>query len=544
VSAWPDVAFLAVIVLVSCTPYVGGLGLYSDDWAFLSTLHDAGGSFPRLFGAILPMEMSTRPVQAVLLAALYAVFGNDPLGWHVTNAFVLTATVVLFHLSLRAIGFARLPALLIPLVFGLLPHYSTDRVWIAAFQANAALLLYFASLGADLQFLRRADARRWLWKGLGSAALVASALAYEVTAPLLLLNVVVLGGLGSFERARRATPRLGPTLAGIVSNVVLLAATIGYKLSTTIRADISGGYIHRVLRIVREAVPVHFGDYGVELPARVVQILSGGPAPWVVAVAALIGLATGIWLLVRDREGAETAIRRVDWRAITGLGAILFVAGYGVTLMTWEIGFHATGANNRTAIVAAIGVAFVFVGVLGWIARSLPSARTGRRAIAVLAGMLAAVVALITGSVADHWADAAREQEAVIAAIHERFPDVPAGTTLLLDGLCPYVGPAPVFATGWDVTGMLQLTYDKRDVRGDVIKPNSEATPEGLRTTLFDDVINVYPYGSDLYAYHVASNDVYPLPDEETARRYLEGFSTMARPACPRYSDGDGIAIF
>ena len=167
-----DTLFLAVVVLLSCAPYVGGLGLYSDDWAFMAVFDQAGGdSFAQLVAAILPVEMATRPLQAIELSALYGLFGSDPLGYHVFNALVLATAVVLFHLSLRRLGFARVLALLIPLIFGLLPNYSTDRVWIAVFQANAAMALYFLSLFADLRFAASPGARAWLWKALAASAL-------------------------------------------------------------------------------------------------------------------------------------------------------------------------------------------------------------------------------------------------------------------------------------------------------------------------------------------------------------------------------------
>jgi hypothetical protein len=126
----------------------------------------------------------------------------------------------------------------------------------------------------------------------------------------------------------------------------------------------------------------------------------------------------------------------------------------------------------------------------------------------------------------------------------ERFPTLPAGSTLLLDGLCPFAGPAPVFATGWDTTGMLRLTYGDRTLNGDVVKPNTEATPEGVRTLLFDDVINVYPYGDDLIVLHLGTGESTRLTSRDVARAYLEDASAATRVPCPPYTDGDGAPIF
>jgi hypothetical protein len=71
-----------------------------------------------------------------------------------------------------------------------------------------------------------------------------------------------------------------------------------------------------------------------------------------------------------------------------------------------------------------------------------------------------------------------------------------------------------------------------------------EVTPDGVRTLLFDDVINLYPYGENLIAYHLRTGEAYPLTAPEVASRYLEEVSATARVECAPYTDGDGIAVF
>jgi hypothetical protein len=138
---------------------------------------------------------------------------------------------------------------------------------------------------------------------------------------------------------------------------------------------------------------------------------------------------------------------------------------------------------------------------------------------------------------------AARQQQAIMADIRQEFPELRSVNTLLLDGVCPFEGPAPVFATGWDVTGMLQLTYHDRALRGDVVKPNTVVTTTGIRTMLFDDVINLYPYGEHLVIYPVRTGERFAMTSIDAARRYFTE-DVSARTACPPYTDGDGASIF
>ena len=64
-------------------------------------------------------------------------------------------------------------------LYGLLPQYSTDRVWHPILVANLTMALYFLSLFADLKQLAR---RSWIgpWKVVATASLVLSLLAYDL----------------------------------------------------------------------------------------------------------------------------------------------------------------------------------------------------------------------------------------------------------------------------------------------------------------------------------------------------------------------------
>jgi hypothetical protein len=541
-AALYDCLFLTSAIAVSFAPYIGGLGLYSDDWWILASFHHSDRSYAGLFASIM-MAVQTRPVQGHILAGLYWLFGLGIQWYHVANCVGLTAAVLLFYQSLRTLRVARPIAIAVPLVFGLLPHYSTDRFWIAAFQATGAVLLYFLSLYADLRFVTRPGSLRWLWKFVGSAALVASVMAYEVTAALFLVNILLLLHVAGVRRHRTWQRNAIPTALAVSSNVLFLALAIGYKSTTTGRAGLGGGLRFRALRILTEAAPVHFGDYGLGFPLYVGRVLRDYPDAVAIGVSVLIGLMVGGYLLfaVPRSRPFDAGVR---WPLVMLTGAVLFVAGYGVSLMTWEIGFHTTGANNRTAIGAAIGVGWVYVGTIGWLGRVVSSDRWRRLVFSALIAVVAAGSTLITSAVAAFWVDASRQQEVVMAGLLEHHTTLPPGSTILLDGLCSFRGPAPVFTTGWDTSGMLRLMYMDPSLLGDVVKPTTQLTEDGVRTIVFDDVINLYPYGDDLLAFHIPSGGTWTLTSHEVAREYLEGVSIPGRPTCPPYTDGDGVPIF
>ena len=543
--ATADAVFLAAVVALSCLPYVTGLGFYSDDWSFLSALlHASDDSLSGLYESLLPHGLATRPLQAGLLSVSYALFGLDPLGYHILNSAVFVATVVLFHLALRALGLSRWLTVSVPLVFALLPNYSTDRFWIAAFQANLSMGLYMLSLYGDLRFAGLSGARASAWKAVGTAALLGSVLAYEVAAPLFVLNVLV-----AWLRARavrRASARWRPLATGLIlgTNLLVLAGAVIYKATTTQRTSLGDGRLGRFGRSLAAAVDVHFGEYGLQLPLKVGRALRDHHDLAAVVVSLASGLVVFLYLRQALRTTSAASPSRTTWFALMAAGVVVFAAGYGVSLMAAEIGFHPTGVVNRTAIAAAVGVALTFVAVIGWATSWMRSERSRRVAFIASIALLSTVGCLLTNTIATFWVAAAREQQHIVDAVRRRFPTLPSGTTILLAEICPYLGPGVVFETSWDVRGMLQVVYDDVTLRGNVVRPNLEVSDSGIRLRFWGDMISLYPYGDRLLVFSVKSHQVTPLPNVDAARLFFGSRPPAIGAGCAAGVEGSGAEIF
>ncbi len=186
--ALQDCLFLSLIVLVFVVLYIKDLGLYSDDWHFLGLLSNSNDqSLFALIGSVFP-DTRLRPIESLYAAGLYWLFGIRPLEYHIVNALVFTVTILFFYLSLNEMLKMRLFTIAIPLVYALLPHYSSNRFWFIAYVINLSIGLYLLSLYSDLRALRARRGHIWRWKLLGVLALLCSLLGYEVAVPLFLLN--------------------------------------------------------------------------------------------------------------------------------------------------------------------------------------------------------------------------------------------------------------------------------------------------------------------------------------------------------------------
>ena len=542
-----DSAFLSVVILSSALLYVTRLGFYSDDWAFLSIMSTSDdrsllGLWQQQYQFNANLQM--RPTQVLYQAVLFTLFGLEPLGYHIVNTLMITIVTVLLYWVLRELGLSRSIAIAVAAVYGLIPNYSTDRFWFAAFGYMLTMAFYLLSLYADL---RAARSRSWSllgWKLVALLGLLAASLGYEVVIPLLLLNVALM-----WLHARRLhdaglSGRLGRWGASLFlgSNILMIAVLLAYKSVTAqgvgLPPDETAFY---AVRLVVGAVVVNYGTYGLGLPYAVMW--SGGNANGLILLFGL-GLALfvlGYLNLVARHEGGFPG--RTAWRRLTAGGLVVFALGYSIFWSTGRIGFSSTGIFNRVAIAGALGFALSMVAGLGWLCTKFQSSLVRRRCFAALIAGLCGAGFLINNVLAVAWASAWNKERMVLEEIQEALPVLPPHGTLIIHKMCPYVGPAIVYESSFDLASALQLTYGDPTLKADVATDRLVIGQDGLRTQFYG-FRSMYPYSRRLLLYDHEKKRVASLSDVQAARRYLGAHDPGSSMSCARGAPGRGALIF
>jgi hypothetical protein len=541
-AAFADALFLTSITVLSLASYVGKLGFYLDDYPSLRLLAQSHShSFFRLYDALYAgtPNAQLRPVRVALLAGLYTIFGGDPHPYHLFNAAVLLVGVLLIYVLLRELSQSRLVCVAAALLYTTLPHFSSDRFWVAAFQANVSMALYFASQYAALRALR-ATRRRWLvWLVIALLAAVGSALAYEVALGLFLLTPFLIvyqtRQRASLEsEATRMRRRVHVILA---SSIVSFVATVAVKVVAAVRLGhessyhlgFGGSFLRHLAYLVAGSIKVSVGSYGLGLP-YVVGWVVVHELRWTVAVLTLI---TGVTVFAYLRRFADIPSTGESKRLIGG-GIVVFVLGYAVFVTNPEIFFTSAGIDNRVNIAAATGIALIFVGAIAWFSRALPVRWRGR-AFAIGMSVLCMAGFMIVNALGSFWVEAAQKQEAVLAAVQARLPTRPGRTTLLLDGVCPEIGPAIVFTTQYDLTGALFLKLHDPNLNAAVVSPYVRMRERFLSISYFFNgrrtSLRSYPYGPKTFVFNYERKLLYRLDDVSAARHYFGAL--RARLGCP-----------
>src|SRR4029078_5692352 len=128
--------------------------------------------------------------------------------------------------------------------------------------------------------------------------------------------------------------------------------------------------------------------------------------------------------------GVEQPVAR---KRLMLLGIATFILGNATFLIVPAVVFTSTGLGNRVHVAAAIGVAMMFVSAIAYATSAAPHRHRQTLFCAAIAVITAAAFARLA-TVELYWAEAPALQERILTSAHDDLRDVPANSTIILDG--------------------------------------------------------------------------------------------------------------
>lgn len=523
------------------------LGFYQDDWSFLAAfVHSSDPTLAGLARVITNEWESWRPIKVLVQAILFRLFALDPAGYHSANALLFAGEVLLFHSILGRLGVSRPARFAAAALLATLPNASAGRFWFAAIQGNVSIFFLLLAARVELEDrLRRAPRRL-----LSLASILVAGLAYEAALPL----AVAIPFAAAWQAKRRGLPPWRTFLVSSAFDLCALVALGAYKLRTTNRLAFSPDsfppwFRDNLAGVVAwhhppfgkgfnlwRAAEIAFVDFGFAIP-KSASILASGSS---LALGASLLVALLLLLSPSLRHRAATASsepsRESEGGGLLLAGLLLWLLGWSLFLLTAEVELTPTGLGTRTAGPSVIGAALVFAGLA-----EIAAQRLGGWIRAVVVLTMAVSGSAILVGLADDWSTAATRQRETLAAIRTALPTWPPGKALLLDGVCPYVGPAPTFEARWDLEGALRIEYRDLSIRADVVAPSTELLAEGIRTNQYGEPMT-YPYGQILL--FRPGDSPRPIRDRgEAALLLLRGEDSVPGGGCPTSHPGHGVPL-
>ncbi|MGD0156518.1 MAG: hypothetical protein ABSB50_10485 [Terracidiphilus sp.] len=546
-----DSTFLAAVVLLSAIPYVTGLGLYSDDWAYqCGFAQRAGLSSFALFRYLVRYDANVRvrPVQAVYMVLDYKAFGGNEPAHGVLGVAVLGAAVAFLYLVLRELNVERHAALAIAAVYGVLPHDSVIRFWFSSQQAIISIVFALAGIYALLRSVRPDTVHSMSWITASIVSFILSFLSYEVAVGLIAASIAAI--VWRRYREARLSGRGLRTLAGI--GVMLAALFVAGIIKIRMQQRVI--YHHHLLRFLGR-----LGSMAAHTGAQMVQFNLWAyllHLPWVIAhmwqhsaltataITIAIAIAFAVSVYLWRNMGPNDALNWRNCLLLIAAGFVVFLLGILLFVrdLTWD--YAAPGEGDRISVAAALGAALILVALTGLLCSAIKWPVVRVRVFSILIGVACGLNSLAVSGIGYYWDDAAAKQKLILQSVKANVRGLPQRSVLLLDGFCRYSGAAPVFETDWDTSGAIEITLGDYSLRGDVISPNAHFGEAGVDTTMYGEPEGHYPYGDHFFVYNVRSQSLAGLESQQATMAYLREMNPTGDSGCPPADDGAGVAIF
>ncbi len=540
-------ALIFAMVIASALPYVFGLGFYVDDWSYFAALeHSSGQGMVAMFRELAGTDpnLLTRPVDTACFVLGYKIFGLHSTPYHVTTAGVVGLAAVLLYLVLSELRIGRWLAFAIALIFGLLPHYSTDRFLVSSHQN--ALCMAFAMLGiyALLRADRSGEKHPAKWVCLAVPALVLSILSYEAAIGLILAGFGIAGWrrISGFRGlSKRNLANLGSIIAAIAMFLVVWMAKARMQREVVYHHHFLALLGGRSWHAIIQAALFNFWTYGLHLPSVLIRLYWDSALNLVaMSVAAVIALIVAAYLW-RYMEPSAIPSRFVCLRLIVA-GFVFFGLGYAL-FFTAIPNFNSPGIDNRLAIASAPGAACVLVAIAGLACSVVKNSALRVRAFAIVIAAICGANSLVVSGVGFFWVDAASQQRTILSSVAAHVHSLPHRSELLLDGFCPWFGPSFVFTYSWDTTSAIRLTLNDESLNADVVPSDLPHDASGVISFFPQQGID-YSYSNKLFLYDVQRQTVTSLPSVQAANAYSRAMPPTRESGCPVSKKGASEEIF
>lgn len=456
-------ALFAVLAIAIYLPHIIHGGWYLDDWTYIARLSEANGPF----GAVGVMQSVTyRPGLALSLTLFYAIGGEGQVGYLTIGALLAGIQGWLLYLILRALRVSIPIAGIAAGFLVVLPVVDATRLWLSAFPAQVAGVLYLLGVLVALHGLAGKTGRRAVAWHAGAAALYCAAvLTYELVAGLIVVTPLLYMVRSGWRPALR---RWVPDLASIAVAMAILIPRGNAERSP----HTSLGFIwDRANQTLTQA-----------------DVVFRHLLPW----PEVLGGKVGVLVLLLGMLGAGIAIGRrnatgaglLGWVRIAGLSAVFSLAGL-VMLLPAEPYYvpGMSGPGDRSGAAAAFGAVPLLVAVivlgLGGLGALLRRPRVGF----ALAGVLILITGVNLAAREVHqqqfWTNYWQKERGIVANVGLALGGtVPANAAIVtFDEPIIESGSTAPFSASWDLKGAVWQNYSRPEVAARPWMPDTVCKP-------------------------------------------------------------------
>lgn len=478
---------LLFVEYVSFAVFSKDIGIYTDEWLTFGRQHFCNSNFMELFkGTLDDPRLIVRPVIVPFFAIQFYFFQENPLGYHLLNAFFEFAAAAFSYLAIKQISKSRTLALLSALLFMVYPSHDVTHYGISSNSVNFATALFMLSV---YLFNKSLDTGKRL-SYIGSyTCFMLSILTYEICLPL--IPVYTLFAAYSESKKSEESPNLVKIASSAILKtlpfIVLVVGMVLFRLLILPKfMNIPGqGYAmvfspENFVKVMIQGYNASLGSYALTFCTKMaVQAYQTVLNPKLVAILVAGLVASGFALWKASKENIDTKVYSLA--IVFGLIEIFFAyTVYGLSPDYYPV---LDSSISRANAMSCWGAAIVLAGAIGLLVKTLPAysemVRRGRLVYASLA--LLTLMILCNWQFAQPWITSWTFQKYIAKQVKTRAASFKDGDVILIANSPRFVEWAPVFDGVWDFQSMLRTTLNNKTIDGDVICDRLIVSKEGIK---------------------------------------------------------------
>ena len=329
---------LLILSILAYGLLIPTLGYYWDDWPYAYINHMFGpGGYPEFVA-------SDRPYSAWIFMGLAALWGEEPLGYHLTSIFLYWICAILFWLFLRTLWPKReKQAFWGALIFAVYPGFLGHPNAIIYNHHYIAMALYLFSLIGNIKALNGGE-KSWLWHIPSVLAMSLSQfsieyyLGWEAVRTVMVWLILNQKHKGIRNGIKFSVSHLFPYWLGTLAFLIWRVVLFGFPTYQ----PLGGGQVDPISKVFVLTTFQEVLETAIIVWARVFPRLSSEPFSrgfWLLYLGMIMLTTAFVLLILRSSKNIRKAKKEGIERSFSGFALIMAPVG----LLTAGLPFWLTG---------------------------------------------------------------------------------------------------------------------------------------------------------------------------------------------------------
>ncbi len=490
---------LFLIELITFGIHAKDVGVYQDEWIYLSKLHFVPQSLSGFISTYFwDPRILVRPIEALHFGPLFYFVHENPLWYHIIcYVFEFFGAWFLFLAVSRLVN-DRSTALTAAILFLLYPTHDVTHYEIVASSLAISMSFFTGSLWL---YLKGIDENRYGLIAWSAFAYFLSLYNYELCLPLAPLYALIY-----LSRQNPLTKVLSNVKQFIAYQIPPFGVAFSMILYRRLLFNMQLGYRYALVydlvnfsSVIWSGLIVSLSPYTVTFSISMLfEALKSGFS--IFSLICLCAIASSVFFTLKAPATLSTSKNKM--LLLVTLGLITIVLSYTIYGLSPEHKPVIDAWLNRVNVGSSLGSCFVIAGLFALfkdhfepLKGVLKSSSARQSLYALIISLLAAALIIIDWQFAKPWIVSWQAQKELMNVLRIKSNEIKPGDSIILGGIIRYASKwVPVVDGIWDFGGIICTTLNDQSIKGTVVTDRLVIEKDLLVDKYGDIVLGTFPF--------------------------------------------------